>query len=221
MKGNPKSSFMIFYYSSKTCSFIHFTRSLGEVATSAGGDPEGRLGDRLGKREGVGGGFMHSQGCHSAHPEFTPSPLSTVGQTPRKHQPVTESHCSVTGCAHSTYWARRSRGISRALPRGGQLSLKTGGQGGASLELYCLQIWFSQFSQLVCTHAQWCLLRVLHLHVISPTHFSHWKSSGNKWACRLPTLSGTTSDLPNSRRTSVSVAWTQVHQTHCLCARFD
>lgn len=145
--------------------------------------------------------------------------------------PTLNSHA-----VHSLPWAKPHASTTQSLgpmavwvgqkeqresPEVGSSPYRQAGQGGASLELYCLQIWVSQFSQLVCTHAQRCLLRVLHLHVISPTHFPHWKSGGNKWACRLPTLSGTTSDLPNSRWTSVSVAWAQVHQTHCLCARFD
>ena len=82
---------MIFYYSS----LIHCARSLGKVVTSAGGDPEGRLGERRGKREGVGGGLTRSQGCRSDLPEVTPSPLSTVGQTPRQHHPVAASSTAV------------------------------------------------------------------------------------------------------------------------------
>lgn len=156
---------MIFSYSSKTCSFIHFSRSLGKVVTSAGGDPEGRLGERLGKREGVGGGFTHSRGCHSAHLEFTLSPLSTVGQTPRKHHPVAGSHGSVSG-------PEGAEGISR----GGQLSLQTGRPG----RLFLRVVLSSNLGQSVLTASLHARTAMSAPSAAPPCHQPHSLSSLKK-----------------------------------------
>ena len=124
------SSFTILYYSSKTCSLIHLTRSWRKFVTSTGGKPEGRIGERLGQREGGEGGTTHSWG-----PPFRPPCIhtqSTLYRGPNTMQ-TPPSSCRLTSLSLSpmAVWLgvptarggqERVEGISRILPQDGQLS---------------------------------------------------------------------------------------------------
>lgn len=203
---------MIFCYSSKTCSLIHLTRSLRKLVTSAGGNPEGRIGERLGQREGSEGGTTHSWG-----PPFWPPCIHTQStlyrgpnttQTPSKRHPAAVAWPSCLWAPWQCDWVCPQHRVGKKewraspgfCPKRSSSPKGQAGQGGASLELYCFQVWFSQFSTATlhgCTAMS--APRGLNLPVIKPTHFSHRESSGMRWACRLPTLPGTISDLPQNR----------------------